>query len=154
LSRTSVHSHSHQLFSSNVKQQVGHAPSSSRRVTRPSDGWPFVPREIEGAGKTGRRLTPMAPVRTRSTGQEPQVQPDEPSLPCAMVLTLISCSPWGPALLPPSPALVLSHHSQAWPQHREARTTRLHVRIDVVRPRDKATLQPDTSTASPPRVSW
>src|SRR4051812_4822910 len=63
-----------------MSKSGGHAWSFSRRVWRPSNELTFVPRNIEGAGKAGRRLTPMAPVRTKSTGQEPQVQPDEPSL--------------------------------------------------------------------------
>jgi hypothetical protein len=44
----------------------------------------------KGAGKTGRRLAPMAPVRVKCTGQEPQAQPRIPGLPCAAGLTVYS----------------------------------------------------------------
>ena len=40
-----------------------------------------------------------------------------------------TCSPRGPALLPPSSAMMPQHHRETWHQHRDARTTRFHVRV-------------------------
>jgi hypothetical protein len=54
----------------------------------------------EGAGKAGYRLIPMAPVQQKSTGKEPQVQPDtRPSLRSGLRLT--PRSPRGPGFLAP-----------------------------------------------------
>ncbi|CCE09429.1 hypothetical protein BRAS3843_320031 [Bradyrhizobium sp. STM 3843] len=55
--------------------------------------------EQEGAGKAGHRLMPVAPVREKCTGQEPQVQPDSTGLPCANGLRLIRALPGAPGLL-------------------------------------------------------
>ena len=55
-------------------------------------------------------------------------------IPCAMVLTLMSRSPWGPGSLAPMAREIIS---RTWPQRREARTTRFCVRIGAVRPREQ-----------------
>src|SRR5262245_32063321 len=47
----------------------------------------------EGAGKAGHRLMPVAPVREKCTGQEPQVQPDSTGLPRANGVTAYTYSP-------------------------------------------------------------
>jgi hypothetical protein len=60
-------------------------------------------------------------------------------IPCAMVLTLITRSPWEPGLFAPIAREIIT--SQAWPQRREARTTRLRVRIEIVRLRMSAATQ-------------
>ncbi len=99
-----------------------HGVSSSRRVGRPS----FVqrsPHVIEGAGKTRHRLIPAAPVRKECTGQEPQVQPDLPGLPCAMVLRLLRTLPGDRRSCPR-----LRRRAEGTPrrhQRRDARTMRL-----------------------------
>ena len=50
--------------------------------------------------REGRELTaPVAPVRKECTGQEPQVQPDRPGLPRAMVLRLLRSLPGAPGFL-------------------------------------------------------
>ena len=55
--------------------------------------------KTEGAGKAGHRLMPVAPVREKSTGQEPQVQPECSGPPCANGLRLIRDLPGAPGLL-------------------------------------------------------
>ena len=48
------------------------------------------------------------PRAVKSTGKEPQVQPDHPGIPCAMVLTLIARSPWEPGFLAPIAREIIS----------------------------------------------
>ena len=55
-------------------------------------------------------------------------------IPCAMVLTLMARSPWGPGFLAPITREIII--LRAWPQRREARTTRFCVRFSAVRPHD------------------
>jgi hypothetical protein len=73
--------------------QMGALQCSRDRI-RPSFANDITLEIMEGAGKTGHRLVPVAPVREKSTGQEPQDQPRTPGLPCAVVLTLMARSPW------------------------------------------------------------
>jgi hypothetical protein len=76
--------------------------------------------------REGRELAaPMAPVRKEMHGAR-TTGPAETSRPSLREwVTAYTCSPQGPAFLPLSCArLVKALH--AWPQHREARTTRLH----------------------------
>jgi hypothetical protein len=51
-------------------------------------------------------------------------------IPCAMVLTLMARSPWEPGFLAPIARRIIW---RAWPQRREARTTRFRVRNGSVR---------------------
>ena len=53
-------------------------------------------------GRPGARYT-HGPRATRKHAAEPQVQPRQPGLPCAMVLRLIRALPGDRAVLPPSP---------------------------------------------------
>jgi hypothetical protein len=43
----------------------------------------------------------------------------------------------GPDVLPPSPAMMRRHHRKTWHRLRDARTTRLHRRVGIVRPHEK-----------------
>ena len=92
------------------------------------------------SNKRGRRedrvlAAPMAPVRKKCTGQEPQVRAgaSRPSLRDGV--TAYTRSPRGSAFLPPSPRVMRKHHGKAWHQHRDARTTRLHRPQHAARPR-------------------
>ena len=58
-----------QIFQTAEKTRLRKLAARSARVLRWA--WPFSSRE--GAGKAGYRLIPMAPVRKKCTGQEPQV---------------------------------------------------------------------------------
>ncbi len=78
--------------------------------------------------REGRELAaPMAPVRMKCTGQEPQVRPRHPGLPCAMVLTLIRALP-GDRLSCPHVTTTRDARC-ARHQLRDARTTRFPVRV-------------------------
>ncbi len=87
-------------------------------------------RNREGAGKAGHRLMPVAPVRTKSTGQEPQVQPDDPAFPARWVTAYSVLSP-GIGILAPVRVMrgIIALRQRvkrcAERQHRGARTTRL-----------------------------
>ena len=59
-------------------------------------------------------------------------------IPCAMVLTLISCSPWEPGFLAPIAREIVI--SRAWRQRRGARTTRFCVRNAISRPHKNCAL--------------
>jgi len=61
------------------------------------------PRKMEGAGKTGCQPHPWPRVQQKARELGPQVPPNQPGLPCAMVLT-VSCvlSPVSQTLLSPS----------------------------------------------------
>ncbi|WP_315705908.1 MULTISPECIES: hypothetical protein [unclassified Bradyrhizobium] len=97
---------------------------------------------------------PMARLQQRKQAAVTTGQPKQSGIPCAMVLRLYVVSPGTGSIAP-------VHVKQSFialrqcavsalrrPQHREARTARLHVRIDVVRRREQITLQPDTATAT------
>jgi hypothetical protein len=60
-----------------------------------------VPSDLRGRRECRATASPMAPCSEKSTGKEPQVQPDHPGIPCAMVLTLIARSPREPGFLAP-----------------------------------------------------
>ena len=87
---------------SEVKQQ-GCASVFPRRESRPGDA-ADRPRKQEGAGKAGRWPRPWPACKKVSRRQSPQVWPESPGLPRAMVLRLIRDLPGARALLPPSPA--------------------------------------------------
>jgi len=96
-----------------------------------------LPSEIkEGAGNAGRRPRPWPACKKVSRRQLPQVQPDHPGIPCAMVLTLMARSPWEPGFVAPIAREIIL--SRTWPQRREARTTRFCVRVGIVRLRTSA----------------
>ena len=76
----------------------------SRRVSRPSCASSLIPPTTEGAGKAGRWPRPWPASNKKSWRQSPQVWPESPSPPCAMVLRLIRDLPGARALLPPSSA--------------------------------------------------
>jgi hypothetical protein len=65
-----------------------HDIAASRRMT-PEWCIEHVPLIVaEGAGKAGCWPHPWPPCERKCTGQEPQVRPVHPGLPCAMVLTV------------------------------------------------------------------
>jgi hypothetical protein len=76
-------------FSSQTAIGSQHTPAGSRRVPRPSFGSIHPPLHAEGAGKAGRWPRPWPACSKKSRRQLPQVRPNTPGLPCAMVLTLI-----------------------------------------------------------------
>jgi hypothetical protein len=87
--------------------------------------------DLRPSANRGRRegrvpAAPAAPVHKKSTGMEPQVKAETSGLPCAMVLRLIRALPGNRAFLLPSPARRSWSGLRAWPQRREARTTRFH----------------------------
>ncbi len=105
----------------------GRVHSSSRRLSRPNCCGRFAPPANRGRGEcraAGRN--PWPACRRKSRRQSPQVQPDQPGIPRAMVFTLIRDlpgvrldshrRPWG------------SSSPRTWRQRRGARTTRFHVR--------------------------
>jgi hypothetical protein len=61
----------------------------------------------------GGSASPMAPVQQERTGQEPQVQPKSTGIPCAMVLTLMACSPRGSGFLAPVAREIITHELSA-----------------------------------------
>jgi hypothetical protein len=60
------------------------------------------PRTMEGAGKTGYPLIPMVRVQQKARGRTTGSANNRPSL--RNGVTAYTCSPRGPAFLPPSPA--------------------------------------------------
>jgi hypothetical protein len=93
------------------------------------------PLKSEGAGKTGRWPRPWPACNTKSRRQSPQVWPNTPGLPCAMVLTLIRDLPGDRLSCPRRPHA--RHKQQAWHQHRDARTTRFRRPQQPVRRRSQ-----------------
>ncbi len=85
---------------SHVKQHRDEPPRS-RGVIRPSYIRQFDPPEIEGAGKTGCRLAPAAPVREKmhGAGTTGSAETTRPSLRDGV--TAYTYSPRGSAVLPP-----------------------------------------------------
>ncbi len=106
--------------------------------------------QVEGAGKAGHRLMPVARLQQKKQAAVTTGQPDDrPSLRDG--LTAYTHSPRGPGCL--APVTGGSSSPPARPQRREARTMRLHrARPPFVRT-TSAMLRRDTPTASPPRVS-
>jgi hypothetical protein len=64
----------------------------------------------EGAGKAGYRLIPMAPVRIKCTGQEPQAQPDDPAFPARWRYGLYVISPGTGSFAPVTRDARHEHH--------------------------------------------
>src|SRR5215470_12098113 len=118
------------------------APSSSRSrpLTRRLRRWPSA--SLDRASPRRQRAPPTNDALL-TTYSPYKVQPDHPGIPCAMVLTLIARSPWEPGFLAPIAREIII--SRAWPQRREARTTRLR------RPRkSRSSGETSTAIASPP----
>jgi len=65
----------------------------------------------------------MARLQQKTQAASPQVQPEQPDIPCAMVLTAAPCSPRGAGL--DSPRRLRARHPPTWSQRRGIRTTRL-----------------------------
>ena len=93
----------------------------------PGEGFTHGPPATKKAGGSHHRCN-------RSTG-----------IPCAAVLTLIRDLLGVPGLL--ATVARRDHHPRTWRQRRGARTTRFHVRIDIVRRRTDA-LRADAATAT------
>ena len=140
------------------------APQGEPEIHHHDDGYrrtPAIPRRslarvlpvgssLHGRGRRECRAlaAPMARLRKKMQAAGTTGQPRHPGIPCAMALRLTSRSPQGPAFLPLSSARRLKHRSPTWPQHREARTTRLDRAHQTVRPHGRPTLQFDAPTAS------
>ena len=93
------------------------------------------PLDTEGAGKTGRWPRPWPACRKKAGGSHHRSGRTRPAFPARLVLTAYTCSPRGPALLPPSPAR--SSLRETWHQHRDARTTRFRRPRQPVRRRSE-----------------
>ncbi|GLH79312.1 hypothetical protein SSBR45G_42210 [Bradyrhizobium sp. SSBR45G] len=106
----------------------------------------------KGAGKARRRLTPAARLREKCRRQVPQVQPDTPGLPCAMVSRLYAV-----ALV----RRLVGHHAAAMLAHCAGDTGfGVSGRYDFTSARGSfvgmlltSLLRTLAATASPPRVS-
>jgi hypothetical protein len=77
-------------------------PARSRGARHPSFTSGISSRYERAQGRPGAWPTPMAPVRKKCTGQEPQVWPVHPGLPCANGFTAYSALPGDQTLLSPS----------------------------------------------------
>jgi hypothetical protein len=87
--------------------------------------WKNPPHQkIEGAGKAGRPPDPR-PSAWKKHGERTTGLARSSGLPCAMVLRLVRDLPGDRACLPPSSATFVA--LRAWPERREARTTRLRL---------------------------
>jgi len=93
----------------------------ANRVRVVGETAPSTSRRAQGMPGAGRNPWPAS--NKKSWRQLPQVQPNHPGIPCAMVLTLIARSPWEPGFLAPIAREIII--PRTWPQRREARTTRL-----------------------------
>jgi hypothetical protein len=120
--------------------------SHSRGGVRPSSA-PDMPFEtIERAqGMPGEGLTHGPPATKKAGGSHHRCSRST-GIPCAIVLTLIRDLP-GDRLVVPVFATILRIIASATMrthcaghQHRDARTTRLHVRIRLARPRERSRL--------------
>jgi len=121
-----------------------HAFASSRRVS-PELLRIHRPHQSRGR-REGRALAaPVARLQKKSRRQSPQVWPNTPGPPCAMALRFIRALPRDRLSCPHRRS---NSSLPAWHQHRDARTTRFHRRIGIVRRRERPALQPDTPTAS------
>ena len=95
---------------------------------------------MPGAGRN-----PWPACRKKRRRQSPQVQPKQPAFPARWFERLYVISP-GTGLIAPVVRMLVA--PRTWPQHREARTTRFHVRISRAR-----LAPPTTATAPRPYVS-
>ncbi|CCD85907.1 hypothetical protein BRAO285_1580045 [Bradyrhizobium sp. ORS 285] len=96
--------------------------------------------------REGRVLVaPMVRVQQKKHAAEPQVRTGHPALPARWLYGLLRALPGDRRSCPRHER---ASSAPAWPQRREARTTRLHRAHQDVRPRGQATLHPDTPTAT------
>ncbi len=103
------------IFDSHLKQREDMRSRSRGTIGPSSAGEP--PSELdEGAGKAGSLPPPWPACGKKCRRQVPQVRPRHPGLPCAMVLTAASRSPWCAGLV--------GHH-------RELDTLRHHHPLDT-----------------------
>jgi hypothetical protein len=58
-------------------------------------------KEVRAQGMPGAGRNPWPACSQKSRRQLPQVQPKTSGIPCAVVLTLMACSPWEPGFLAP-----------------------------------------------------
>ena len=110
--------------------------------------------DSEGAGKAGRWPRPWPACRKKCRRQVPQVWPNTPGPPCAMGLRLIRALPGDRLCCPHRPrwcSRISTAGLTSASGGQDHTTSRPH--RDCSSALAKATLQPDTSTASPPRVS-
>jgi hypothetical protein len=105
----------------------------SRGATRPSLAL-ALPSIMGGRGECRALAAPMVRQLKKCWRQEPQVQPRHPGIPRAMVYGLYVLSP-GTGLVAP---VTGGSSPPAWPQRREARTTRFRRPRRAVRPQAKA----------------
>jgi hypothetical protein len=117
-------------FSSNKR---GYASAISRHGT-PELRYVHRPSKSEGAGNAGCWPQPMARLQKSKQAAVTTGSAKSSGIPCATVLTLIARSPWEPGFLVPIAHEIII--PRAWPQRREARTTRLCVRFSAVRPHE------------------
>ncbi len=104
-----------------------HTLAFPRRISRPS--YPSSsPSEIERAqGMPGEGLTHGPPAEKNAGGRYHRCCRSS-GIPCAVDLRLYVLSP-GTGLFAPVTCVLNEEHREAWHQHRDARTTRLHVRM-------------------------
>jgi hypothetical protein len=127
------------------KELRGSSPHSRGRNAR-VDASNASLRNRRGRRECRVKASPAAPVHDKRHGEGTTGSAESSGIPCAMVLTLISRSPWGPGLIAPITREIII--SRTWPQRRDARTTRLGVRVSIVRPRAQGTRDAIASTAS------
>jgi hypothetical protein len=107
--------------------------SRSRGAWRPSFAF-FFPRNERAQGRPGAWPTPMAPVRIKCTGQEPQVWPAHPGLPCANGFNgCFVLSPVRPGFVATVASPIRAHHG---PVGLRARHAKLDTSIGASGPHD------------------
>ena len=111
----------------------GYGFAFSRRRSRPSDA-ADRPRMRRGRRECRVLAATHGPRAVKKHGEGTTGSAKSSGIPCAMVLTLMARSPWEPGFLAPIAREIIT--SRAWPQRREARTTRFCVRISAVRPHE------------------
>ena len=121
---------------------VKHAFSSSHPLSRPSVAHLIALSRMRARGRPGAGRHPWPACSRKSRRQSPQVRAGSSGLPRAMVGTAYTCSPRGPAVLPPSPARSSRLATPAWSQHRETRTTRFRRAHRIVRRHDRSRCNP------------
>jgi len=95
----------------------------------------------EGAGNAGCWPHPWPASKRKSWRQLPQVQPEQSGIPCAMVLRLISRSPWEPGFLAPI-ARSVRHASELGLSVGRPGPHDFAVRLSVVRPHENTRASP------------
>ena len=104
-----------------------------------------APPEMRGRRECRMQAAPMAGLQQKKQAAVTTGKAGTTGIPCAMVLTAASCSPWSARL--DSLHRLWTRHPRAWSQRRGIRTTRLG------RPRmRRSSCDPSASIESPPRV--